>query len=71
MNYIVGYLYLTFEDEEITYIVFDYIMRNYFARYFENEFEMLVKINSIFLEKSILLIWKIIIPISSKLISSF
>lgn len=42
MNYIVGYLYLTFEDEEVTYIVFDYIMRNYFARYFENEFEMLV-----------------------------
>lgn len=42
MNYIVGYLYLTFEDEEVTYIVFDYIMRNYFARYFENEFELLV-----------------------------
>ncbi|CAD8148498.1 unnamed protein product [Paramecium octaurelia] len=44
MNYIVGYLYLTFEDEEVTYIVFDYIMRNYFSQYFENEFEMLKKV---------------------------
>ncbi|CAK73696.1 unnamed protein product (macronuclear) [Paramecium tetraurelia] len=44
MNYIVGYLYLTFEDEEVTYIAFDYIMNNYFSQYFENEFEMLKKV---------------------------
>ena len=42
MNYIAGYLYLTFNNESTTYIVFDKVMELYFKPIFMNDFQKLV-----------------------------
>ncbi|KAM3131378.1 hypothetical protein pb186bvf_016560 [Paramecium bursaria] len=41
MNYIAGYLYLTFNNESTTYIVFDKVMELYFKPIFMNDFQKL------------------------------
>lgn len=43
MNYLAGYMYLTFEDEEVAYKIFEIAMKNHFFQYFIKDFEMMVR----------------------------
>ncbi|KAM3136679.1 hypothetical protein pb186bvf_011315 [Paramecium bursaria] len=44
MNYIAGYLYINFQDEEVAYEIFNSVMRNSFEYYFKQDFEMMKQV---------------------------